>query len=188
MAQDVIDGTHCTILSKNNRLSILTGMASYLIHQFQPKVLFIVGTFLTSVCMVLIGIFAYLQEYFPYLPYLDTFSWTPVVSIIVFVILRATCILPVIYSVMSEIFPTEIRTQSIGLVESFTLASGAICMKFFPEMKNGMNLHGLFFLYGALGVICCFYGFMTIPDNRGKSLIKVEEMYEHKNDKDKTAN
>ena len=89
---------------------------------------------------------------------------------------------------MSEIFPTEIRTQSIGLVESFTLASGAICMKFFPEMKNGMNLHGLFFLYGALGVICCFYGFMTIPDNRGKSLIKVEEMYEYENDNDKNAN
>ena len=158
-------------------------MASYFIQRFQPKTLFIFGTFITSVCMVLIGISAYLYEYFPYLPYLDTFSWIPFFSAIVAVIVRATCILPVIYPVMSEVFPTEIRTQSIGLVESFTLASGAICMKFFPEMKNGMNLHGLFFLYGALGVICCFYGFMTIPDNRGKSLIKVEEMYETKRDK-----
>ena len=163
-------------------------MAPYFIRQFKPKVLFIFGTFSTSVCMVLIGISAYLHEYFPYLRYLDTFSWIPFLSVIVAVIVRATCILPVIYPVMSEVFPTEIRTQSIGLVESFALASGALCMKFFPEMKYGMKLHGLFLFYGALGLICCFYGFMTIPDNRGKSLIKVEEMYEHKNDKDKTAN
>ena len=158
-------------------------MASYFIHRFQPKVLFIFGTFSTSVCMVLIGICAYLQEYFPDLPYIETFSWMPVLSVIVAVIARATCILPVIYSVMSEVFPTEIRTQSIGLVEALTFASGALCIKFFPEMKYGMGLHGLFFFYGATGVISCLYGLMNIPDNRGKSLIKVEEMYENKRDK-----
>ena len=89
---------------------------------------------------------------------------------------------------MSEIFPTEIRTQSIGLVESFACACAVLITKFFPEMKHGMGLHGLLFFYGATGVISCFYGLMTIPDNRGKSLIKVEEMYEYENDKDKTAN
>ena len=141
------------------------------------------GTIATSVCMVLIGICAYLQEYFPDLPYLETFSWMPVLSVIVAVIARATCILPVIYSVMSEVFPTEIRTQSIGLVEALTFASGALCIKFFPEMKYGMGLHGLFFFYGATGVISCLYGLMNIPDNRGKSLIKVEEMYENKREK-----
>ena len=138
--------------------------------------------------MVLIGICAYLQEYFPYFLYLEEFSWIPFLSVIVAVIVRAICILPVIYSVMSEIFPTEIRTQSIGLVESFALGCGALITKFFPEMKHGMGLHGLFFFYGATGVISCFYGLLTIPDNRGKSLIKVEEMYEYENDKDKTAN
>ena len=163
-------------------------MASFFIQRFQPKALFMFGTFITSVCMVLIGICAYLQEYFPYFPYLDEFSWIPFLSVIVAVIVRAICILPVIYSVMSEIFPTEIRTQSIGLVESFALGCGALITKFFPEMKRGMGLHGLFFFYGATGVISCFYGLMTIPDNRGKSLIKVEEMYEYENDKDKTAN
>ena len=163
-------------------------MAHYFIRRFQPKVLFMFGTFSTSVCMVLIGIFAYLHEYFPYLPYLDTFSWMPVLSVIIAVIARATCILPVIYSVMSEVFPTEIRTQSIGLVESFDCACAVLITKFFPEMKHGMGLHGLFFFYGATGVISCFYGLMTIPDNRGKSLIKVEEMYEYENDNNKTAN
>merc|ERR1719362_2597752 len=118
---------------------VTAGMASYFIQRFQPKALFIFGTFITSVCMVLIGICAYLQKYFPYFPYLEEFSWIPFLSVIFAVIVRAICILPVIYSVMSEIFPTEIRTQSIGLVESFALVCGALIAKFFPEMKHGME-------------------------------------------------
>ena len=36
------------------------------------------------------------------------------------------------------------------------------------------------FLYGTIGLLNCFLGILTIPDNRGKSLVKVEEMYEKK--------
>ena len=47
-----------------------------------------------------------------------------------------------------------------------------------------MGLHGLLFFYGVLGLISCFWGLKKIPDNRGKSLVEVEEMYE--NDVDET--
>ena len=47
-------------------------------------------------------------------------------------------------------------------------------------MKQILSLHGLFFLYAALDVAGCLWGLKTIPDNRGKSLIKIEEMYEKK--------
>ena len=47
-----------------------------------------------------------------------------------------------------------------------------------------MGLHGLLFFYGVLGIFSCFWGLRKIPDNRGKSLVEVEEMYE--NDVDET--
>ena len=47
-------------------------------------------------------------------------------------------------------------------------------------MKNAIGLSNLCFIYGAIGLINCAWGFLTIPDNRGKSLVKVEEMYEKK--------
>ena len=58
--------------------------------------------------------------------------------------------------------------------------SGAICIKFFPDMKNAIGLSNCCFLYGAVGLFNCIWGIVTIPDNRGKSLVKVEEMYEKK--------
>ena len=80
---------------------------------------------------------------------------------------------------MSEIYPTEIRTLAIGITQAIFLAFGAICVKFFPEMKEAIGLHGIFFLYTGIGILNTFWGSFTIPDTRGKSLIKVEEMFEN---------
>ena len=60
--------------------------------------------------------------------------------------------------------------------------SGALSVTVFPQMSNFLSFHGLFFLYGAAGIINCLWALKTIPDNRGKSLTKVEEMYEKKSD------
>ena len=45
-------------------------------------------------------------------------------------------------------------------------------------MRDYLTFHGLFFLYGSTGIINCLWALKTIPDNRGKSLVKVEEFYE----------
>ena len=162
-------------------------MAPFCIHHVRPKMLFVFSTFLTAVAMSLIGSLIFLQEFYPNLPYLESFTWIPIVMLVVHVIMRSVGILPVLILLLSEIFPTEIRSQSVGLTLASENASGAIAMKLFPQMKNYMSLHGLFFLYGAVGVATCLWGLKTIPDNRGKSLIKVEEMYEKKCDEDKPA-
>ena len=94
--------------------------------------------------------------------------------------MRASGILPVLHTLMSEVYPTEIRTQAIGITQASFLASGAIGVKFFPEMKNAMGLYSLCLLYAVAGLINSIWGLLSIPDNRGKSLIKVEEMYEKK--------
>ena len=148
--------------------------------KFPPKVLFVLATFSTALSMIVIGIFIFFQNFYPNTPYLDTFSWIPLVTMIIPVLVRAIGILPVIHSLISEVFPTEIRTQSIGLVYSIALISAVVALKFFPEMKQLMGLYGLFFFYGITGIATCLWGLKTIPDNRGKSLIKVEEMYEKK--------
>ena len=46
-------------------------------------------------------------------------------------------------------------------------------------MKNTIGLSNCFFLYGSVGILNFLWGLITIPDNRGKSLVKVEERYEN---------
>ena len=89
------------------------------------------------------------------------------------------------YILSSELYPTDIRTQAIGITEASFFASSAICVRFYPDMKHTLGLDGLCIYYGALCLACCAWGAFSIPDNRGKSLVKVEEMYveEHVNAK-----
>ena len=54
-------------------------------------------------------------------------------------------------------------------------------------MRDYLSLYGLYFLYGASGLASALWGLKTILDNRGKSLIKVEEMYEKKVDQEKPS-
>merc|ERR1712156_550076 len=129
--------------------------------------------------MGLIGIFILLQTTSTItLPFLDQLSWLPLALSIIPPIMMAIGILPVLHSLMGEIFPTEIRTQAIGLVQASDWASGALSISLFPQMKDYLSFHGLFFFFGATGLVNCIWAMKTIPDNRGKSLIKVEEMYE----------
>ena len=135
---------------------------------------------MTFMSVFTIGLFAFLHKFNPDLPYLDVLSWIPLAMVISCVVMRATGIITVLHTLMSECYPTDIRTQAIGITHATYLASGAVVVKFFPEMKDAIGLHGLCFLYTGMGIINAIWGAYTIPDNRGKSLVKVEEMYENK--------
>ena len=72
------------------------------------------------------------------------------------------------------------RSQAIGITQASFMVSAAIAIKFFPQMKNTMDIYGVCFLNGGFAIFNCILGALTIPDNRGKSLVKVEENYEKK--------
>ena len=100
--------------------------------------------------------------------------------------MRCSGVLPVIQTLLSEIYPTDIRAQSIGITQSSFMIFGAIGTKFFPELKNGLGLPGLLFMYAGMCLFNFTWGILTIPDNRGKSLAKVEQTYENKKNSDET--
>ena len=72
------------------------------------------------------------------------------------------------------------RSQAIGITQAAFLGGAAVCIKFFPAMKNAMDIYGVCFLHAGIAMFNCILGAFTIPDNRGKSLVKVEENYEKK--------
>ena len=59
-------------------LSYFLGMAPIFMRLCRPKILFVITTLVTSLTMVLIGIFAFLQKFHPDLPNLELFSWIPI--------------------------------------------------------------------------------------------------------------
>ena len=44
-----------------------------------------------------------------------------------------------LHNLIAELYPTDIRTQSIGITQATFLIGGATCLKFFPNMKNAIG-------------------------------------------------
>ena len=78
-------------------------------NRFRPKLLFIFATFFTSMAVILLGIFAFLDKFHPNISFPSKLSWIPIAIAAVPAIMRAIGIVPVLHSLLSEVFPTEIR-------------------------------------------------------------------------------
>ena len=72
--------------------------------------------------------------------------------------------------------------SKLRTTEIIGLTLGAINLKIFPDLKNLIEFHGVFFVYTIFAILFTIWGALTIPDNRGKSLVKVEDAYEKKLD------
>ena len=79
-----------------------------------------------------------------------------------------------IYNIVS------VCTQAIALTETMALGIGASSIKLYPIIRHNIDIHGVFFIYTIMGIITAIWGMICIPDNRGKSLVKVEETFEKK--------
>ena len=149
----------------------------WFIRKMNPKVSFAVGQSLMALTMTCIGIYYHAYHLYLNSLYIIQVNWIPLVMFILQFCIRTITIIPVLYSLLGELFPTEIRTLAVGITQSLEFGSGAIIVKFYPDMKYLMGLHGVCYLYASIGFFNSLWGYFTIPDNRSKTLVEIEEAY-----------
>ena len=143
-----------------------------LIKKISPRILFIVCQIMGLLGFIVLGIFAYLHEFHSIHP---TLKWAPLAGIMVVVTKQAAGTIPVLVMLNTESYPTEFRTLAISVTESSFLLVGAIVTKTFPDLKNALGLYGAIGCFALMHIFSILWGHFMIRDNRGKSLVKVEE-------------
>ena len=86
--------------------------------------------------------------------------------------------LRVVHILSVESYPTDIRPLCVGIVHSIASALGAINIKTYPYQLEMLGFHGAFYIFAASNFAAVVWAAFTIPDNRGLSLVKVEQNYE----------
>jgi len=84
---------------------------------------------------------------------------------------------------MSEAYPSDIRAISIGLTYSTMMAMGAANALAFPVMLENIKFYGTFYFYSVVMFVGASWAFYILPDNRGLTLVKIEERLEAQNAK-----
>ena len=134
-----------------------------------PRILYPIAQVIHALSMLLIGLCTYFQW--------EQYSWVPLACTMVIVFVRAAGTLPVTEILLSELYPTKIRAQGFALTEATYHCITCFHAKLFPSIKNSIGFFGISIIYASFGILSALWGALTIPDNRGKSLVKVQELY-----------
>ncbi|MDR1226035.1 MAG: sugar porter family MFS transporter [Prevotellaceae bacterium] len=102
------------------------------------------------------------------------------IVLLVLVVIAIACyamtLAPVVWVVLSEIFPTRIRGAAMA-VATFALWTACTVLTYtFPLLNSGLGAAGTFWVYG----IICAAGFVfvkaVLPETKGKSLEEIEKV------------
>ena len=106
-----------------------------------------------------------------------TFHW---ISFIVAIIPPA-CIpiglLPVLNILTGELFPTEIRSISVGIVKASTYVAAYANMTVYPIASGAGVFQELMFGYGAVATFMAVWAIITLKETDNLSLVEIEKLF-----------
>ncbi len=87
----------------------------------------------------------------------------------------AMSLAPVIWVVISEIFPTRVRGAAMA-VATFSLWAACFVLTYtFPLLSSALGVYGTFWLYGGICIIGFIFVKKMLPETKGKSLEEIEK-------------
>jgi MFS family permease len=101
-------------------------------------------------------------------------SWLVLGAIMSFVASFAISLGPVMWVLLSEIFPNQYRGVAMSLVGFLNSATSASITFIFPWELSHFGSHGTFLGYGLMAVATLAFVFFFIPETKGKSLEELE--------------
>ena len=97
-----------------------------------------------------------------------------VVLIILSIACYAMTLAPVVWVLISELFPNRIRGAAMSIAVLSLWVACTVLTLTFPYILNAFGAHGAFWIFGGI----CIFGFIVIfkslPETKGKSLEQIE--------------
>ena len=106
-------------------------------------------------------------------------GWVPLFGFIIITICLPI-ILGIILILIGELFPTDIRTVSIGVVRGMQYLALALATKLFPILAESLKFYGLNYYYAAFALALTIWGMTTIKNIDQLSLVEIEQIYDRR--------
>jgi SP family sugar porter-like MFS transporter len=145
---------------------VFTFIAIYTVDRLGRKALMMIGTGGLAVIYLFLGI-AYQTQ---------LSGWPMLVMIVVAIACYAMTLGPVVWVVLSEIFPNRIRgiAMSVGTM-SLWIACFVLTYTF-PILNNIFNTSGTFWLYAVICLAGFVFVYRVLPETKNKTLEELEQI------------
>ncbi|XP_075215690.1 facilitated trehalose transporter Tret1-like isoform X2 [Lycorma delicatula] len=141
------------------------------IRLFGKKQVYFTSILMCVVCCYIIGICLMIGNISPWVPF-------TCFSIIFFA--AGFGVLPLPWSLISEVFPLEGRGVASGVAGALSYLLMFIVTKTYVNLSTWFHLHGSLFIYGTIGLIGLPYVYFYFPETEGKTLHEIEDIFKDK--------
>ncbi len=155
---------------------IFTFVAIFTVDKWGRKPLLIMGTIGMFVGLSVLGLSIYLQQ----------MGVISLIAILVFIGSFALSLGPVVWVLLSEIFPNNIRSIAMSIaVAAQWLFNGIVAYSFPVINKSNINTEDFngslsYFLFAAMCIATILFVWKFVPETKGKSLEQIEMFWKKK--------
>lgn len=143
---------------------IFTVIAMYFVDKWGRKALLLLGAFGLTLIYALMGA-AY---------YFHISGFFLLVIVVLAIACYAMTLAPVMWIVISEIYPNKIRGIAMS-VATFALWTACFILTYtFPLLNKGLGAAGTFWLYGIICLLGGVFVMRSVPETKGKTLEELE--------------
>ena len=143
---------------------VFTFVAIYTVDRWGRRTLMFVGAAGLATIYALLG-----AGYF-----VGASGWPMLLLVVLAIACYAMSLAPVVWVVLSEIFPTRVRGMAMAVSTFFLWVASFLLTYTFPILNEAVGAAGIFWLYGGI----CLAGFLFIkaklPETKGKTLEELE--------------
>lgn len=155
---------------------VFTLVTVFTVDLIGRKILLVVsGSFMTASCFSL-GATFYLNQAYPH----DMTKPLAVVSVLLFMMGFALGWGAIPWTLVSEIFPLQIRGLLGGVVSAVNWACAAIVTGFYHRYARAINPYGVWWTFGAINLVGVGFVAILLPETRGKPLEFIELLMQNR--------
>jgi MFS transporter, SP family, arabinose:H+ symporter len=147
---------------------IFTFVAIIFIDKVGRRLLYLIGSMGMAVTLVLLAISFYLK--------LDGIF--TLVCIMLFLVFFSSCIGPVFWTLVSEIFPNRIRGKALAFASFTQWIFNFLVVLLFPHFLVLLGGAVTFLFLAVMSFLQWVFTFLYVPETKGKSLEEIEMLWE----------
>jgi MFS family permease len=100
------------------------------------------------------------------------------ISILLFIAFFASCIGPVFWTLVSEIFPNRIRGKAVAFASFTQWIFNFLIVLFFPHFLKSVGGPLTFLFLALMSFLQLLFTWLYIPETKGKSLEEIEKLWQ----------
>lgn len=150
---------------------VFTLVSIWLIDKAGRKALLLTGVSIMAISLGIIGLLFHTGHSSGYLV---------LVLILVYTAAFAISLGPVVWVMLSEMFPNRVRGLATSIASMFLWAADYAVSQSFPPLLSSAGPAATYWIFGILSVVCVFFTIFFVPETKGKTLEQMENLWNSK--------